>query len=215
MNIAQENAINQMKFASAVKNLCGVDIITLQSKLAQIQIDPNQNNILEIILSDDYYNKVNEVYELVKNIDAKTIDCILRINNNGYLSEEIKICNPDMIIIKIGNQLDEKKMEQISNILTRYNNIITSSIGQTYNILLQSQEMCRNDPNKIIRLKYLISKMALILVDKETLLSACSNVIKCPVCDNTTNIHRMYFIIILILFIILFFMAYKMSINKN
>jgi hypothetical protein len=201
--------LDQMKFASAMKNFCNVDIITLQSRLNNLQINATSNNeLLNIILSDEYYKKVNDLYELVKNYDAKTLDCIMRINKDGTLNSEIdksNICS--MPMVESINQINGETVDLLTNVITKYNDILVSSLNQIYKIMLQAQELCKNDRDKIIRLRNLISKIALILVDKDLLQITCQNIVpKCPETNNQ-KINIIYITIILVLFVILIYMA--------
>lgn len=176
--------IDKMKYFSAMKNMCGIDLITIMGKLNALQINSrSQSEILSLIVSDDYYNKVNDLYNTVKDFNAKTIDCALRIKHDGTESQVSDLCSSTLM--KFGDSVKSDDIDIVLPILQKYNNIISSTISQVYNIAIDSQRLCGKDTTKLIKLRLLISKLALILVDKDTLTSVCTSMKPSSVCPET------------------------------
>lgn len=204
-----------MMYASAIANTCDVDLITLQNKLDNLKIKASsQQEMIQTLMSDQYYDKVNDLYNMIKNVDANKLDCVMKTNIDGSKNSVSPLCSSE--IVSVGSTISDTDISHLTMIVDKYQDILANVVSQMYNIVIDAQKLCNND-SKLERLKKLISKLALFFVDNETLTIKCNSIMpkNNNVSQENSDYISNYTLAMIILVCIVLALLYNLSNRKR
>lgn len=165
---------------------CGIDIDEFLMHVKNLEKSFTSagkiNDVIEIVMTDDFYRKVVNVTNLIDSYKFSNVQCIIdgaptnnKIKKNDYCS----------ISQNIQNNIN---VNRINDIVDKYESIIKKLIEKIYIVINDSQKYCNSDPKLSEKARRLLLKIGLIFTDENDIKKRCTNNykndIKAEVCSD-------------------------------
>ena len=145
---------------------CNIDINDIQSNVVALEntirtsmTDGDDDAIIKVILSDEFYNNVNNLTNKITAVDFDKIKCLA---NN----DKEKICSNmnDPYAVKRINEL-----EKILDVLNKYMNVVKNISTWVYKNISDLYKYCNGDSNKVDKIKQIIARLSFVIADTNEL----------------------------------------------
>jgi len=139
---------------------CGTNTGYINSEFSylgkQLQAKSSPEDMYNLLMSEDFFNQVNGLATLVKKIKLDTIKCMGGNNQQ-------KICQG---IDALDSAVNLKNLENMLNVINKYNTMLTEMTQWIFMNIHDLYKYCEKDPQKVIAIKQIITKISYILSDQ-------------------------------------------------
>jgi hypothetical protein len=120
---------------------------------------------IELLLSDPYYTRINQLVNMISEMNTDTYKCMVDNNNSSVCANDYNV-----------------DIDKMISVVDKYNPVIKKLFESIHKLSVDAQSRCngKGDVNKIRKLRSVMSKLGLLLIDQENLVNVCSYV-------NSTN----------------------------
>ncbi len=166
--------VNMMRPYPSSEDLvkCGIHLENEQSRLMELHqmLNSSQdiNSVYDVVLSDNFYNKVNDLFKSVDTYDFSNLKCLM--DNNPDKNAEKQMCDHLMTSNSHLNNI-----VRLADVIDKYEVILKKSLAKIYKLILDAQRHCNVNSENFIKLRKLASKISLLLADDEVLNDTCIN----------------------------------------
>jgi hypothetical protein len=141
------------------------------------------NDLLEIVMTDDFYRKVINITNLIDSYKFSNAQCVIDgAPNNTNAINKIGYCKD---LQKLQNHIN---INRINDVVDKYESIIKKLLEKIYVVINDSQKYCDLDQKLSENVRRLSSKIGLLLADDSDLKKRCTNNykndIKAEVCSD-------------------------------
>lgn len=151
---------------------CGIHLDNEQSRLMELyqMLNSSQdvNSVYDVVLSDNFYNKVNDLFKSVDSYDFSNLKCLM--DNNPDKNAEKQMCDHLM-----ASNSHLNNIIRLADVIDKYEVTLKKFLAKIYKLILDAQNHCNVNSENFIKLRRLASKINLLLVDDDTLNGTCTN----------------------------------------
>jgi len=176
-NISSSSAAQPYPGLSDFKK-CKIDMIDIMNKMnilnesmQLIKQSDNFDKLISTLLSDNFYNNIATTSKLLNDYNFGHFQCLLenapRENANPRTAKEIYCGFSEHGLVTAD------KLEKIANVVDKYESLIKMALQKSYLAIQDSRKYCGTDIQMSEKLKKLMSKMGIILVDEDTITKNC------------------------------------------
>lgn len=188
---------------------CDIDINDIQNRFQNIENDisvySTKDQIYDLLLSDDFYKKVDELSKKIRHIDSDKIKCLLG--------------NKDELCLR-ANEINQnaapeiERIEKINKVLDKYQHVIVDTRKWLKKNIADIYKYCGTNPSNLAKLdvlmKNLSKKMGELAEGREIRRNELSDL------ENEKNKWKTYtYILLIILIIIVLFYLFNQKQPMN
>lgn len=163
----------------------------------------NQNNKIDttyqLLMTDDFFNKFNNLVNIINKYDYNTIQCVLQADVNANKN----FCNNLLLISNNSN-----KLTQISNLLDKYQKPLTILVNKAFDIQNQSSTYCGVSQINAQNFRNVVIKIADILGANNSSIPYMSNIISNTSYSSSYTIYVLIAIILILIIVIVLLLIY-------
>lgn len=166
---------------------CGIDIdefgMHIQNLGKSFTSARKLNDVIEIVMTDDFYRKVVNITNLIDSYKFSNAQCVIDgAPSNSNAINKIGYCKN---LQSLQNNIN---VNRINDVVDKYESIIKKLLEKIYVVINDSQKYCDSDQKLSENARRLSSKIGLLLADDGDLKKRCTNNykndIKAEVCSD-------------------------------
>jgi len=152
---------------------CDIDIAEFMQTAEKLGLSllesKSFDDAIDIVMKEDFYNKVNDLSKLLDKYNFKNAQCIIDnepVENN--VTGKNKFCGNKYL-----SMVDAKKIARLADVVDKYESLIKKFLEKAYTVAHDSQKYCNLDPEVSVKMKMLTSKLGMLLADDDALKKKC------------------------------------------